>query len=123
MNLLPRITPQNDEQRTAELTRKLMRREAEIGGKLFGPIPKGHNRQFFCLDEQTWIWHEEWVDAQGIRRVVTTRYDVRPNGVLKMQDGQTYQPLTQGEARNFYVATQLYGEKVGAEFHRILQTS
>jgi hypothetical protein len=30
--------------------RELIRAEAEIGGQLFGPIPKGHRRQFFCFD-------------------------------------------------------------------------
>jgi hypothetical protein len=116
MNLLPRFIPQTDEQRQAELERKLLRREAQIGGQLFGPVPKGHNRQFFCLDQYTWIWHEEWLDENRKRHVVTTRYDVRPNGVLKQQDGQTYQPISREEARNLYRAVQQYRERVEADF-------
>jgi hypothetical protein len=119
MNLLPRFIPQTDDQRRADLERKLMRREAKIGGQLFGPVPKGHNRQFFCLDQQTWIWHEEWTDKDRQRRVVTTRYDVRPNGIFKQQDGQSYQPILREEARNFYRAIQLYRDRVEADFQHL----
>ena len=40
--------------------RELIQLESEIGAQLFGEIPKGHRREFFCLDEKTWIWYEEW---------------------------------------------------------------
>lgn len=121
MNLLPRITPQTPEQRQAAIKRSLLKREADIGGRLFGPIPKGHNRQFFCLDQHTWIWHEEWHDAKGRHHAITTRYEVRPSGVIKCQDGQAaYQRLSPEEARNLYQATQLYGQQVNAEYDRLL---
>ena len=45
--------------------RELITLESEIGSQLFGPIPEGHRREFFCLDEKTWIWHEEWLDEIG----------------------------------------------------------
>lgn len=122
MGFLPKITRQTPAQRAADTERNLIRFEAKIGGELFGPIPAGHRRDFFCLDEHTWIWHEEWLD-QGRRKTVTTRYDVRPNAILKSQVGQPYQPLNKAEARNLYRATQLYGQRVGAEYQRILQAS
>src|SRR6476659_5190640 len=71
--------------------RDLLRRESKIGADLFGPIPKGHRREFFCLDESTWIWHEEWKDEKGVERQTTTRYEVHPNGILKVTDGPRYQ--------------------------------
>ena len=40
--------------------RDLIRLESEIGAQLFGPLPKGRRREFFCLDASTWIWHEEY---------------------------------------------------------------
>lgn len=124
MNILPKLTPRTDEQRQAELERSLIRQEAKIGGKLFGPVPAGHDRQFFNLDEHTWIWHEEWIDADGQKRVMTTRYDFRPTGVIKSQDGQsTYSRLTKSEARNLYRAIELYRERVGAEYRRLLQAA
>jgi hypothetical protein len=123
LNFLPKIFFHSDQERSSKVERDLIRREAAIGGKLFGPIPKGHRRDFFCLDEHTWIWHEEWVDKRGQRRAVTTRYDVRPSGVIKVQDGQAYQKLSDNEASNLYHATQLYRQRVGAEYQRILQAA
>lgn len=121
MAFLPKILPRSDKQRQADIERALIRREAEIGGKLFGSVPKGHKRSFFCLDEHTWIWHEEWI-VKGQRRVLTTRYDVRPNGVIKSQDGVASNQLVTGdEARNLYQAVVLYQQRVDGEYQRILQ--
>lgn len=107
-------------ERRAQAKRALIHYEAKLGGQLFGPIPQGHRREFFCLDEYTWVWHEEWTDEQGKRRVVTTRYDVRPNGVLKSQGNASYQALTADEMRNFRKAVQLYGQRIDAEYRRML---
>ncbi|MDB5170567.1 MAG: hypothetical protein JWO35_261 [Candidatus Saccharibacteria bacterium] len=122
MGLLPRIFPRTDEQRQADFEQSLLRREAKIGGQLFGPLPKGHERQFFCLDEHTWIWHEEWV-RDGKRQVITTRYDVRPNGVIKSQDGRASQYVQGDEARNLYRAVELYQQRVDADYQRILRSA
>ena len=96
----------------ASIYQTMLRREAEMGGKLFGPIPKGHRREFFCLNESTWVWHEEWKDKSGQYKHRTTRYDVRPNGVLKAQDGLGYQQLNRDEAVNLYRAVELYRDRV-----------
>lgn len=115
MKILPRIFGLSPEERDAVEYRKLIREEAKIGGQLFGPVPEGHHREFFCLDEHTWIWHEEWNDQTG-HHVVTTRYDVRPNGILKIQNNGQYQPLSEAEARNLYRAVQLYGRRMSAVY-------
>ncbi len=101
-----------EEQRRSELYRNLIRHEARLGGELFGPIPKNHRREFFCLDRHTWVWHEEWTDKKGTTHVKTTRYDVRPDGILKAQDGQPYQRADKDEILNLYNATQLYKTEV-----------
>jgi hypothetical protein len=119
---LSRIFPPSDSNRKAELERTLIHEEAEIGGKLFGPVPKGHKRQFFCLDEHTWIWHEEWTEQNGQHRAVTTRYEARPTGVVKLQDGQAPQLLTKNEARNLYRATGLYYQGVHTHYQQRLAT-
>ncbi len=108
---------QRQQARDAELYRNLMRHEAQIGGKLFGPIPKGHRREFFCLDEHTWIWHEEWIDTTGKKQIRTTRYDVRPQGVLKAQDGQPYRYVNEQEAQHLRDAVNLYLERVQKEIY------
>ncbi len=95
------------EQHQVDLYRKLMRHEARLGGTVFGPIPDGHRREFFCLDSRTWVWHEEWRDNAGQHRIRTTRYDIRPDGILKSQNGQ-YKRVKPAEAQRFYDATQQY---------------
>ena len=121
MSLLKKIitgnASQRHEEREAELYRSLIRREAKIGGELFGPIPEGVRREFFCLDEHTWIWHEEWIDNSGQRKIRTTRYDVRPNGILKAQDGQNYQPITERESLNFRSAVINYNKRIRNELY------
>ncbi len=113
MQLLPKILRSSTAQRQTSDYRDLIRREAKIGGQLFGPIPAGHSREFFCLDEHTWVWHEQWTDEQGKPQVVTTRYEVRPGaGVLKIQNNQTYQRLSPQEAVNLYKAVGLYEKRV-----------
>jgi hypothetical protein len=98
---------------SAKLTRRdLIRMESKIGSQLFGPIPKGHRREFFCLDEHTWVWYEEWTDANGKRQSITTRYEVHPNNILKVQDNQPYQIVEGAELFNLAMATRLYREQV-----------
>ncbi|MEO6761520.1 MAG: hypothetical protein ABI220_04060 [Candidatus Saccharimonadales bacterium] len=110
--ILSIIMPPNPELRRAEQYRNVIRHFARQGGEVFGPIPAGRRREFFCLDEHTWVWHEEWTDENSIRRAVTTRYDVRPNGILKAQDGQPYQPLSGDETRRLLGAARQYRQLV-----------
>ena len=104
------------DKRTA-IYRSLLRQEAEIGGQIFGPVPKGGRREFFCLDETTWVWHEEWQGADGKKRIRNTRYDLRPTGVLKAQNGQGYQMVSQEEADHLEAAVKLYVERVKNEIY------
>jgi hypothetical protein len=104
------------EQRRANLYRDLIRHEAKIGGQVFGPTPVGVNREFFCLDEHTWVWHEEWKDQTGQLQIKTTRYDVRPDGVLKSQNGH-YQKLSIEEAQRLLQAAHIYAERVSRQLY------
>ena len=109
----PKVAPVKLPKSFAKLTnRDLIRMESKIGAQLFGPIPKGHRREFFCLDPHAWIWYEEWSDAKGKRQSITTRYEVHPNNILKVQDGQPYQIVEGEELRNLAMATRLYREQV-----------
>lgn len=114
--LLNNITNQRLAEKRAELYRNLIRHEGRIGGELFGPVPKGGRREFFCLDKYSWIWHEEWIDQNGQHQTKTTRYDIRPNGILKAQDG-TYQEVSKEEAIRLYQATQEYKKRVMNEIY------
>jgi len=121
MPLLPKLLSgtkaQRHQNREAELYRSLLRREAKIGGEIFGPVQPGGKREFFCLDEHTWIWHEEWLDAKGVRKIKTTRYDIRPTGILKAQDGQGYQHVTAQEAERLLQAAKLYEQRIRSELY------
>lgn len=103
----------------ARFTRRdLIRMESRIGGKLFGPVPKGHRREFFCLDRYTWVWYEEWVDPATHKRVsTTTRYEVHDNGVLKVQQGQPYRFVEGQELTNLVWAMHLYYEEVARQIY------
>lgn len=114
--LFSNVTTGRDEERRATLYRNMIRHEAKIGGQLFGAVPAGGRREFFCLDEHTWVWHEEWLDKQGQRQIRTTRYDVRPSGILKAQDGQ-YRPVSADEANKLYQAAKVYQERVERELY------
>ena len=109
LSVIARDDPQA---RSAQVYREVIRDFARMGGHLFGPIPSGSRREFFCLDEHTWIWHEEWTDKGGMHHVRTTRYDIRPHGIFKAQDGQPYQPLSLEEMNRLYTAMYHYYENV-----------
>ena len=106
-----------DEQKRTAIYRNMLKREAAIGGSLFGPIPKDGRREFFCLDDSTWIWHEEWKDEKGVERESTTRYEVHPNGILKVTDGPRYQFIEGEELDNLVAATRLYYEQVSKQIY------
>jgi hypothetical protein len=109
MSILPKILPRNDAQKIAAAQSELMRFESKkFGRNIFGPIPKNHHRDFFCLDEYTWIWHEEWIDDKGQKHVLSTRYILRPDGAIKSQNGQSYQRVEAKEADHLYRAIKKY---------------
>lgn len=115
--LIHGITKQREQERRSQLRRKLMLHEAKVGGKLFGEVPANRRREFFCLDKHTWVWHEEWTDNSGERHVVTTRYDVRPTGVLKSQNGSHYQRVERAEAERLLEAAKLYQNSIRQEVY------
>jgi len=106
------------DQRRADIYKSLVHWEGQVGGQLFGPVQSGGRREFFCLDEHTWVWHEEWNDDNG-RHALTTRYDVRPNGILKSQGSNDYQALAPQELRNLMNAITLYRDRVLPELQRL----
>lgn len=110
------ILAQREADRNSEINRDLIRREAKIGGRLFGPIPSGNRREFFCLDEHTWVWHEEWTDENGQRRMKNTRYDVRPSGIVKSSNGH-YKEVKSEEAHDLLEAARLYQQQVKAQLY------
>jgi len=97
--------------------RELLTLESEIGAQIFGPIPEGMRREFFCLDDHTWIWHEEKLDKKNPESN-TIRYEINEHGVLKVQEGARYSYLEGEEFNNFAVAVRMYYEQVARRVYQ-----
>lgn len=99
--------------------RQLIKLESQIGRTLFGEIPKGHTREFFCLDADTWVWHEAWKSQDGKQQSQTVRYEVRPDGILKVEnDGKNSRFVKGQELSNLALATRMYREKVMRDIYK-----
>ncbi|OYX44063.1 hypothetical protein B7Y94_00590 [Candidatus Saccharibacteria bacterium 32-49-12] len=98
--------------------RELIELESEIGRTVFGPLPANVvRREFFNLDEHTWIWHEEIKVSDGTTQQITTRYELQPRGVLKVQPGPKYTYLDGEELRNLVLATKEYYERTTRQLY------
>jgi len=113
MNIFTQFFSKRDSESIAQgLEHELMKRESDVSRDIFGEIQPGGTREFFCLDENTWIWYEEWVSKTGERKQATTRYLVRPREIVKSQNGGAYHRLTISEAENFQKAVKMYISRI-----------
>ena len=87
---------------------ELLNAESAIGRTIFGPIPEGHQREFFEYRKNVWIWHESFVDPNGVMQEMTVRYEVRPNGVFKRPGNGNYRKIEGVELNNFRKAARIY---------------
>ena len=118
-NIARKVGLKGDQSLVGLTNRQLIDKEAQIGRQLFGPVPKGRRREFFCLDRNTWIWYEEWTDHNGQRQHVNTRYEITPNGVLKVQGDKHYVFVGEEEAVNLYRAMKLYYQYTSAHIYNV----
>lgn len=95
----------------------LINAESALGRTIFGPIPAGHQREFFKHKGNVWVWHENWVDPFGDTQDMTIRYEVRPEGVYKKVAGKTYERLEGAELENFRNAAKRYLELVKTKLY------
>lgn len=104
--------------------RELIQMESKIGSQLFGSVPKGHRREFFCLDEKTYIWYEAYKDANGKEVESTTRYELLGDKILKAQAGARYSYLEGEELHNLALAIEMYHKRVMREvYHQDIRTN
>jgi hypothetical protein len=96
----------------------LIRKEAVIGGQLFGKLPAGHRREFYNLDKQNWVWYEERINSKGIKQVRNTTYTISFDGIIKSHDGLSCSRISYSEARNLLEAIKLYYKKVSKELYQ-----
>lgn len=86
----------------------LINAESALGRTLFGPIPAGHQREFFRQKKNVWIWYEQWLDEIGKEQSTMIRYEVRPAGVYKKVAGTGYKKIDGSELDNFRLAVKSY---------------
>ena len=116
---LPSVMARRTQRPLSDMTeRELIQLESEIGRELFGPIPRGRRREFFNTDPRIWIWHEEWSDNVGRQQQLTTKYEVRDDGVWKVQPGPRYIKVEGVELNNFNKATTIYYERVARDIYK-----
>jgi len=113
MNILSALKKYLNDDRT--VYNNLIRKEAVIGARLFGETPANVSRSFFCLDEHTWVWHENIKKSDGLKTNII-RYEVQPDRIVKVIKGNRYL-LSDGEKRNFYNAVTSYRTKVFSELY------
>ncbi len=115
---LPDFQKKQKERPLRTLTdRELLTLESEIGAQLFGPVAEGHRREFFCLDDKNWIWHEEWLDEKKKLHFATTKYEVQEKGILKTQEGARYSYIEGEELNHLITAIGMYYERVMREIY------
>ncbi len=114
----PGSSPQMSSHKRAAKTRTLIQKESAVGATVFGPIPAGHRREFFCLDEHTWVWFEEWVDKEThSRQTLNVHYEFQPRGVLKIVNGVASGYVTGQELVSLLTAMRAYYKKVSKEVY------
>lgn len=86
----------------------LINAESALGRTIFGPIPSGHQREFFEYRKNIWIWYESFTKPSGGLQEMTIRYEVRPSGVYKRPGNGTYRKIQGVELDNFRKAAQAY---------------
>ncbi len=99
-HLLTKREAPNHNARRQAAERNLINAESAVGRTIFGQVRPGHSREFFCLKKNVWIWHEDGI---------TTRYEVRKDGVYKRTEHEPYFHKIDGdELTNFANATKAY---------------
>ncbi|MBP6924838.1 hypothetical protein KBE46_01840 [Candidatus Saccharibacteria bacterium] len=98
--------------------RDLVDLESSLGATIFGAIPEGHRREFFNVDNDTWIWHEEW--AVGNKQICerTIRYEISETQVIKVEPGPHYTHIKGKELNNFITAVETYHKLVLTKIYK-----
>lgn len=107
----------------ARSLRILQEREASIGSNIF-PVDKenGIEHQFHYLGRNEdgvpeWVWHRYWRDQSGREQVLTTRYEIQSDKIIKIQTGLSHREVDKREAQTLYDAICRYWKFVKADLY------
>jgi hypothetical protein len=95
----------------SELGKVILRHESKLGAKIFKKSKDSMNREFYCLNETTWVWR------QGAETVF---YKVNPTNVYKSNDGVNYRLASKKEASHLYKAAKVYRNLVSEKIYNSL---
>ena len=95
----------------------LINAESALGRTIFGPVPEGHQREFFLLKDNAWLWYESYLDNLGKQHNLVVRYEVRPTGVYKSVSGGGYEKIIGQELENFKNAAFSYHNLVKTKLY------
>lgn len=112
-------TTQPQESVESRLRSKILdytKQERELTRQLFGELGVGRRRDFFCQDEGTWVWYEEWREGSH-RRYMTTKYFIADDQISKTLNGGDKQPLEAEEMKNFVQAVIKYNSIVQSQLY------
>jgi len=124
MTIFPNTLVSNSFKKRLSLERQIIRFESDLNKDIFGPIPKGHKRDFFCLEQNTWIWHEQFKSKDNQKHSIMTKYILRNNGkIIKSHNGSAYKLVQKKESINLLNAIILYTNRVQPEYNKLLQSS
>lgn len=93
-----------------ELKHMVIQEEARIGGSLFGLVPPGKSREFFRETANSWIWNEGHRDKT--KPMITTRYEIFDDRVVKTQDNQRQKVIYGEELQHLNQAVAAYSREV-----------
>ncbi len=97
--------------------RSLIERESRVGSSIFGSVPFGSKREFFCLDEKTWVWREKHNTKDGKVKVINTRYVIYQDRIDKIQNSEPSE-ISLDEIENLLHAMQVYTDRVAKKVYR-----
>ena len=109
-NLLGNRAKPNVNERRKAVERDLINAESALGRTLFGDVKPGHIREFFCLQQNVWLWYEDGL---------IIRYEVRENGVYKRVGTKDYEKVTGVELQHFVDATKAYLKLVKTNIYHL----
>lgn len=95
----------------------LIKKEAALGGQLFGKVPANRNREFFYMGNDTWVWNESWQNGSGQKFTQTVQYRILPTRIEKIQSGQSTPLYDMQEISNLVVATRWYYQLIAKNLY------
>ena len=104
---------------TLSIPKRQIKKEAYLGGRIFGNLQRHQQREFFCLDPKTWIWHESWRDKETKKQqAFMLRYDITSDQIYKRKDDDNRPHLLgQQESLNLQTAIAVYQTEVLAKLY------